>query len=190
MLTTKSGQPKERASFQDCHWLTLGWTVATGEHVMYDIIIPSKTPPSNDYITVFNAMAKLEENIVLDRDNPDPIFEDGDDKVYLMGTTCIFNGKTISTFVTTTENGSITAKALTDMLRYMDKLEVFDHIDGVPPMVILDGRNSRFGSEYLEYCNNKQHLWTIMLGVAYAINLWQGVDSPKQNGAFKIDLSR
>jgi hypothetical protein len=44
----------------------------------------------------------IEKNIVLDRDNPDTIFEDGKDKVYPMGPTCIYNGKTITTFVTTT----------------------------------------------------------------------------------------
>jgi hypothetical protein len=53
---------------------------------------------------------------VLDRDNPDPIFEDGDNKVYPMGPTCIFNGKSIPIFVTTTENGSIRTKRLTNML--------------------------------------------------------------------------
>jgi hypothetical protein len=87
MLTTKSGRPKERASFQDCHWKTLGWTAATGETVMCAIIIPGKSAPTNDEITGSNAMALLNENIVLDRDNPDPIFEDGDDKVYPMDPT-------------------------------------------------------------------------------------------------------
>jgi hypothetical protein len=66
------------------------------------IIIPDKTLPSNEEITGFNAMSQLEENIVLYRDNPDPIFEDDNDKVYPMGLPCIYNVKTIPTFVTTT----------------------------------------------------------------------------------------
>jgi hypothetical protein len=66
---------------------------------------------------------------------------------------------------------AITSKALTDMLRYMDKLEICDRSDGVPPMVILDGHNSRFGSDYLDYCNNEKHVWTPMLGVPDATNL-------------------
>jgi hypothetical protein len=72
---------------------------------MCAIIIPGKTPPSNDEITGFNAMSQLNGKILLDRDNLDPIFEDGDDKVYSMGPTYIYNGKTIPTFVQTTENG-------------------------------------------------------------------------------------
>jgi hypothetical protein len=186
MLTTNSGRPKLRASFQDCIWTTLGWTATTGEPVMCAIIIPGKSAPYNDEITGFNAMAQLNEKIVLDRDNPDPIFEDGDDEVYPMGPICIFNGKSIPTFVTTTENGSITTKALTDMLRYMDKLEVFDRSDGVPPMIILEGHNSRFNSEYLDYCSDNEHVWTPMLEVPYTTNLWQVGDSSHQNGAFKI----
>jgi hypothetical protein len=76
------------------------------------------------------------------------------------------------------------------MLQYMEKLEVFDPSEGVPPMVILDGHNSRFDSEYLDYCNDDEHLWTPMLGVSYASNMWQVGYSPQQSGAFKIDLSR
>jgi hypothetical protein len=72
----------------------------------------------------------------------------------------------------------------------MDKLVVFDRSDGVPPMVILDGHNSQFRSEYLEYCNDEQHLCNPMLGVPYASNLWRVDDSPQQNGAFKIELSK
>jgi hypothetical protein len=56
---------------------------------MFAIVIPGKTPPSNDEIIGFNAMAQMNENIVLDRDNPDPIFEDGNDNVYPIGPTCI-----------------------------------------------------------------------------------------------------
>jgi hypothetical protein len=102
MLTTKSVQPKKISSFQDCHWTTFGWTVLTGEPVMCAIITPGKSAPSNDEITDLNAMAQLSENIMLDRDNPGPIFEDGDGKVYPIGPACIFNGKSIPTFVTTT----------------------------------------------------------------------------------------
>jgi hypothetical protein len=107
-----------------------------------------------------------------------------------MGQPYIFNGKSIPTFVTTKENGSITTKSLTDMLQYMEQLEAFDRSDGVPPIVIFDGHNSRFGSEYLDYCNDEQHFWTPMLGVPYATNLWKVGDSPQQNGAFKIEPSR
>jgi hypothetical protein len=46
----------------------------------------------------------------------------------------------------------------------MKTLEVFDHSDRVPPMVILDVHNSHIGNEYLDYCNSKQHLWTPFLG--------------------------
>jgi hypothetical protein len=75
-----------------------------------------KKSPSNDEITGFNAMAQFHENIVLDRDNPDPIFEEGDDEVHPMGSTCIYNGNTIPTLITTKENDSTTAKSLTGML--------------------------------------------------------------------------
>jgi hypothetical protein len=98
MLTTKSGRPKEPASFQDCNWTTLGWVAATGEHVMCTIIIPGKWP-SNDEITGFNTVAQLDKKIVLDRENPDPIFEDADDKVYPMDPTCIYTIKAIPTFI-------------------------------------------------------------------------------------------
>jgi hypothetical protein len=75
------------------------------------------------------------------------------------------------------------------MLRYVGKLEVFDRSDGVPPIAILDGHISRFWSEYLDYCNDERHLWTPMIGIPYASNLWQIGDSSQHNGSFKIELA-
>jgi hypothetical protein len=45
----------------------MGRSAVTDEPGMRTIITPGKTPPSNNDITGGNAMAKLDEKIVLDR---------------------------------------------------------------------------------------------------------------------------
>jgi hypothetical protein len=113
----------------------------------------------------------------------------GLDKVYPFGPTCHFQGKEIPTYVTASENGSITDKILTDIMKHLDTYLTFDRTEATP-FLLLDGHGSRFGLPFLEYIRDESHKWTVCIGVPYGTNLWQVGDSSQQNGAFKIALKK
>jgi hypothetical protein len=65
-----------------------------------------------------------------------------------------------------------------EKLRAIDKIGVFDRSDGIHPFLILDRHGSRFELPFLRYVNDKEGIY------------WQVGDSSKQNGCFKMALTR
>ena len=61
--------------------------------------------------------------------------------------------------------------------------------NGLVPFVLLDGHNSRFDLEFLQYINDVQHKWNVCIGVPYGTALWQVADTSYQNGKFKMTLN-
>jgi hypothetical protein len=109
---------------------------------------------------------------------------------YPMGPSCTLNGITVPTCCCASENGSITADLLTDMLATIDKLKVFDRRDRVPPFLLLDGHGSRFDLKFLRYISNTATKWNVCIGVPYGTSYWQVGDSSEQNGCFKMALTK
>ena len=72
----------------------------------------------------------------------------------------------------------------------MDKMELFDRSDGVPPFLLLDGHGSRFDLKFLRCVNNPTTKWNACVGVPYGTSFWQVGDSTEQNGCFKMALTR
>lgn len=107
-----------------------------------------------------------------------------------MGPTCTYNGVSVPAFCCCSENGSITAELLVDMLRSIDSLGVFDHSDGVPPFLLLDGHGSRFDIKFLEYINSETTKWNVCIGVPHGTSNWQVGNSTEQNGCFKMSLTK
>jgi len=114
----------------------------------------------------------------------------GRNKRYPMGPSCVFNGIDVPAFCCCSENGSITAELLVEMLKVMDRLNLFDRTDNVPPFLILDGHGSRFDLLFLQYINATATKWNVCIGVPYGTSYWQVGDSVQQNGCFKMALTR
>jgi hypothetical protein len=91
----------------------------------------------------------------------------GLDKRYPQGPTCFFNGKTVPALCCCSENGSITADLLVGMLSTMNKLNLFDRSDGIPPFLLLDGHGSRFDIKFARYVNTEQTRWIVCIGLPY-----------------------
>ena len=70
------------------------------------------------------------------------------------------------------------------------KVYAKDRIQGLAPFVLLDGHQSRFDLEFLEYINSKEHQWNVSIGVPYGTAFWQVADSTEQNGIFKMLLTQ
>lgn len=88
------------------------------------------------------------------------------------------------------EKGGITNEIITDILKTLDKLKVFQEYrsNNVVPFLLVDGHMSRFSHLFLEYITNPNHPWKVSIGIPYGTSLWQFGDSYQQNGRFKIAI--
>ena len=77
------------------------------------------------------------------------------------------------------------------MMSTINKLEVFDWSDGVPPFLLLDKNNGlRFDCQsFLKYINEPETKWNVCMGVPYGTSYWQVGDSHEQNGCFKMAVT-
>jgi hypothetical protein len=183
-LCKVNSRPQIRVATKDSHFTVLGFTTVLGVPVMCSIIFAAKEL-DEAWVLGFDASAEWSGN----EDDMDAN-TGGIGKRYPMGPTCTFNNKTIPTFCCCSENGSITAELLVEMLKALDKLEVFDRSDGVPPFLLLDGHGSRFDYDFLKYINEPETKWNVCIGVPYGTSYWQVGDSNEQNGCFKMALTR
>ena len=112
----------------------------------------------------------------------------GEGKIFPGGPTCEYNGKVIPCMIRYSPGGGITPQILTDILKTIDSLGVFDkeREEGIRPFLLLDGHQSRFSIPFLEYITDPAHPWKVCIGVPYGTALWQIGDSVHQNGRYKI----
>jgi hypothetical protein len=171
-----------RSSFSDCHFTVLGFTAGDGNPVCCVIILSGTDLKANHIMGVQpwipvegDVTEQLEEN------------SGGLDKFYPFGPKCFHNGHEISTYVTISENGSITSEILTNVMRHLDTYLQWDRTEAIP-FVLLDGHGSHFGIDFLRYISDNNSKWTVCVGVPYGTHLWQVGDSAEQNGSFKMAL--
>jgi hypothetical protein len=179
-----SARPQIRAATRDSHFTVLGFTAANGEPVMCAVIFSAKSL-CEEWVIGFNASAPW-----IGADDDVDANTGGVDKRFPMGPVCTFNGIEVPTLCCCSENGSITAHLLVQMLKTIDELNVFDRSDGIPPFLLLDGHGSRFDLEFLEYVNGVETNWRVCIGVPYGTSYWQVGDSTEQNGCFKMALTK
>jgi len=72
----------------------------------------------------------------------------------------------------------------------MDELDLFPRSPQLMPFLLMDGHGSRFDLEFLQYINNKDHEWSVCIGVPYGTHLWQVGDAASMNGTFKIGITK
>jgi hypothetical protein len=103
----------------------------------------------------------------------------GTDKIFPGGPTCQYNGKEIPCMIRYSKGGGITPEILTDILNTLDTLGVFEQErrNGIKPFLLLDGHQSRFSVNFLQYITDPDHPWKVCIGVPYGTALWQVGDS-------------
>ena len=97
---------------------------------------------------------------------------------------CTVDGVNLPPYCCASENKSITAELLVEMLAHMDKTGIFAQDTGPPPFLILDGHGGRFDLFFLEYINNPEYTWNVCIGVPYGTSYWQVGDSTEQNRCY------
>jgi hypothetical protein len=112
------------------------------------------------------------------------------DRIFPCAPTRTFNGVLVPTFATCSKNGSTMSQLLTNMLKRMDGVMLFDWSDGSNPFLLCDGHGSSFEEPLLEYTLESNYPWNCCVGVPYGMTVWQVGNSVEQNGTFKIEIKK
>jgi hypothetical protein len=160
----------------DLHYTVLAFISGTGEAVLCAIIFKSELP-IQDIPVSWKTGIDITGNV--------------DDEAATMcgGPTCFFRGKHIPCFYGTSPKASITTTLLTEMLKYLDRLGVYDR-SVCKPFLLLDGHHSRMMLPFLDYVITEENKWFVCFGVPYATHIWQVNDASGLNGRFKIELTK
>ena len=107
---------------------------------------------------------------------------------------CKFRGKLIPGSMCISPKGPISSKILTEALKYLDHLNVFERRQyGPTPFGLLDGHESRLQLPFLEYINyqtpDEQSKLMFTLGTTNATYVWQVGDSCHKNGCWKMAMT-
>ena len=167
----------------DCRYTTVGFTAVTGEPVLAVIIIQAK---KLEYSEINGLdVTKIQDSTNHNLTSKDVLENIGTVKLYPQGPVCHFCGVRIPAIVTCSEDGGINADILTDCLRYLDKLGIYDRSIAIP-MLICDGHQTRFNLVFMKYTNTKATRWNGAIGVLYGTHIWQVGDSEEQNRTYKM----
>ena len=90
--------------------------------------------------------------------------------------------------------GSISSKIITEALKYLYHLNIFDQRQyGPTPFGLLEGHGSRLQLPFLEYINSstpyEQCKWMFTVRNPNATDIWQVGDSCHQNGCWKMAIT-
>ena len=172
-----------RGATTDMHFTCLGFTTAAGKPLMCAVIMKAKGPIPVSWELGIDPALELQ-----DADTEEELVRCNKDAM-VGGPTCTYKGKEVPCFVTYSPKASITSDILTEMLKRMDDLKLFEHCPAQRPFLLLDGHHSRLELPFLEYITNEFHRWHVCIGVPYGTHIWQLADSTEQNGCFKMALT-
>ena len=187
--------PKGRVAYRkfckaDRKFTLIGLTSLDGQPVMCIVIIQGSQVNRS-------AEVGIDISIEPEGDPEDPDFflkNSGPGKYFPGGPVCHFRGKDIPPMVRWSESGSITSEILADVLKTLDKLEVYPRSstdnNHPKPFLLVDGHQSRLQLPFLKYINEPEDNWIVCLGVPYGTALWQVGDSKEQNGSFNISMTK
>jgi hypothetical protein len=172
----------------DMHFTVLCFTSGIGDPILCAVILKS-SKDIKDIPISWKLGIDIRKDIQTGRTNYETFeMNYGEDKSFVGGPKCLYNGNVLPCFVGCSPNASITSEILAGMIELIDKKEVFDRSTGNLPVLLLDGHQSRMKLPFLEYVNDPEHKWMVCLGVPYGTHLWQVADAPELNGSFKINM--
>jgi hypothetical protein len=189
----RGDEPKTPSTKKDKHFTCLGLTGLDGQPIMCVVIIDSKKRDLLVQTGVDTSCLRVDTEVQVGDDEFSFLERNiGAGSQYPGGPTCKFRDKEIPCMVEFNPGGGMTATILTNIFRTLDSLEVYkkDREEGCRPFVLLDGHQTRFELEFLDYINDPLHPWSVCIGVPYGTSLWQVGDSTEQNGNFKVRLNQ
>ena len=103
--------------------------------------------------------------------------------------TCTYRVKDIPCLCQWIPKGSMTSEILNTIVHTLEVLEIFYRSSDISSTLLLGGHGSRLHLPFLQYVNNPEHLWVVLIGVPYGTSLWQVGDRNEQNGSYKMALA-
>jgi hypothetical protein len=182
---TGYGGTKE-AITSDLRHTTIGFTAATGEPVMCCVIFTSKSKsgiPMN-WHTGIN-ITKVDSLFVMPESEGEMINTLTQTGAVSDGPTCKFNEIEVPCLIQYSAHGGVTPTILRNCFHQMDLLNLFPRVNGMKPILIVDGHDSRFDIKFLKYIRDSNHTWSVVIVLPYGTHLWQVGDSQVQNGNYK-----
>lgn len=183
-VTVKGLIPRELVGIRDSHFTVAPVTDFNGDLRIVVVIFAAEKVPDKFCVGV-DVFAEwddddFENNFGQGKRHPGlPLYRD--------------DGSKVPVFFAASPNASMTGAILVKLFTAMDELGISKRgIDenGKPycPVVILDGHASRMDLGFLEYMHKAK--WKAVLGAPYGTAKWQLHDDLRQNGAFKMELSK
>lgn len=151
----------------------------SGQAVMCVLIIDGVE--RNSFVESGVDIFQVDESILQDDISTDEFVANyGKGKAFPGGPDCHFRGKTIPCMVRMKKGVSVDEFILTDIFRTLDELGLYSDLQaqGIQPVVILDGHQSRFKLPFLQYITADETRWRCCIGVPYGTALWQVNDAP------------
>ena len=186
-ITERGSVPYRKVSSSDKRFTLIGLTALNGQPVMCVIIIQGKIPK-------LDVEKGVDITVQPEGDSNEVGFffnNCGKGKYFPGAPVCNFRGKEIPAMIRWNESATITSEILVDMLKTLDRLDVFPRRRNSPkPFLLLDGHQSRLEMPFMRYINTPKDNWYVCLGVPYGTALWQVEDSKDQNGSFNIALTK
>jgi len=104
----------------------------------------------------------------------------GIDKYCTFGPNCTYLGKKIPTFVSHSENGSITSKILASVMKHLDDHATIDHSEATL-FLLVNGHGSPFGLEFLRYVNDPDGQFALVFLTAWTCGRWETVHNKMEH---------
>jgi len=178
-LVKKNSLPKLTGSNVDARFTAIGLTAASGDPVMCVIIFAAEE-------LTFSQQMGHDIRIPFD-DNKSVKENSGKGKTFPGSPKCYFRGKEVEAFVTCTPKGSVTSDILKQVFERLDNMGMYERVDGRVPMALFDAHDLRLQVPFLQYINDKNHIWKFCIGLPNGTHKWQVGDSKQQNGRWKIE---
>ena len=122
-----------RAAHHDCHFTTLGFSLADGRPLLCVIIIACSEIDAKLRMRIqpwceIEGDGKLEDNLAIN--------SHGKDKYFPFGPICTVDDKEIPTYVACSERGGITPEILKGALQHIDSFHIFDRAEATPVLLL------------------------------------------------------
>jgi len=140
-LCVRGTTPKIGCSTSDHHCTVIPIVTASGKHVCYVVIFQGDgdSPPADWCLG-------CDIRVVPEKDGNHKIAfggNHGTNKYFPGGPTCFFLEKEIKCMLFVSESSGITGNILVQILKQIDEQHIFVRGNGMTPMIILDGHDSR-----------------------------------------------
>ena len=134
--------PLIQPSYADSHFTILGFMTTAGQSVCCIVIMACQEVEAKHVLGI-QPWAEINGEVTTNLDKN----ANGTNKYCPYGPTCVYNGKEMPCYPTSSENGSITSDILAQIMQYLNHHVGFNQTEATS-FLLLDGHGSRSGLSF------------------------------------------